>query len=93
MTGDQQSSPSPLAPSSVQSRALKAARTSVLTTDATCRISAGSNVAASEGPEGNDVTQRPSAVQLCIWAEWMQLVPQSIAIAAAEAARTTAKTA
>ncbi len=71
MTGAQQSSPSPFAPSSVQSRWLKAALISVATTPATARIAAGSNMAAIDGPLGKLVGQRPCGVQLDSWDECM----------------------
>jgi hypothetical protein len=71
MTGDQQSSPSPFLPSSIQSRWLKAALISVATTPATARIVAGSNMAANDGPLGKFVGQRPCGVQLDSWDECM----------------------
>ena len=39
------------------------------------RMSSRSKVAAQDGPEGNDVEQRPALVQLDIMEEWMQLEP------------------
>ena len=38
-------------------------------------MSSRSKVAAQDGPEGNDVEQRPALVQLDIMEEWMQLEP------------------
>ena len=76
MTGPQHSRPAPLLPLSIQLRMLKPARISRPTTPAMSRISSLSNVAAHDGPEGEEVEQRPSAVQFENIEEWMQLLPQ-----------------
>ena len=76
ITGPQHSSPAPLLPLSIQLRMLKPARISRPTTLAMSRINSLSNVAAQDGPDGNDVEQRPSEVQFENIEEWMQLLPQ-----------------
>ena len=68
-TGPQQSRPMPLRPLSVKLPWLNAARVSSPTTIAILRMSSRSKVAAHDGPEGNDVEQRPALVQLDIMEE------------------------
>jgi hypothetical protein len=76
ITGPQHSSPRPLRPLSVKLPSVKPARCSRPTTLAIDRIISRSNVAAQEGPLGNDVEHRPVVVQLENMLEWMQFAPQ-----------------
>jgi hypothetical protein len=71
----QHSSPAPFRPLSVQVFKLNPARVSWPITTAISRMASLSNMAAHDGPDGNEVEQRPSDVQFENIDEWMQLCP------------------
>lgn len=76
----QHSSPDPWAPLSVQVFKLNAARVSWPTTTAIWRMASLSNVAAHDGPDGNEVEHRPSEVQLASIDEWIQFCPLQVQV-------------